>query len=104
MLTNIVLDDDLLERAAPLTGVRERTALVREGLTALIQQQTARRLARLGGFDPEATAAPRRCPSTAACAGPSVKGRNQKLRLSPPYTPAREVRRAPAGKGRRTAG
>ena len=62
MRTTITLDDDLIERAAELTGVRERTALVRAALTALIQQQSARRLARLGGSDPEAMAAPRRRP------------------------------------------
>jgi Arc/MetJ family transcription regulator len=59
MRTTITLDDALLERAAELTGVTERTALIREGLETLIRVESARRLAALGGSDPEAEAAPR---------------------------------------------
>lgn len=62
MRTTIALDDDLLERARRLTGLDERTALVREALQALIARESARRLARLGGSEPKAKPAPRRRP------------------------------------------
>jgi len=62
MRTTITLDDDLLERAEQLTGIEERPALVREALKALIERESARRLARLKGYDPKAEAAPRRRP------------------------------------------
>lgn len=60
MRTTIALDDDLVAEAQRLTGVREKTALVRDALTALIERESSRRLARLGGTDPAAEAAPRR--------------------------------------------
>ena len=60
MRTTVTLDDDLLARAAELTGVTERAALLRVGLTTLIRVESARRLAALGGTDRTATAAPRR--------------------------------------------
>ena len=60
MRTTVVLDDELLEEAADLTGTRERTALLREALKALVQRESARRLALLGGSDSSADAAPRR--------------------------------------------
>jgi Arc/MetJ family transcription regulator len=60
MRTTIVLDDELLAQAQAFTGLRERTALVREALKALIEREAARRLARLGGSEPDLTAAPRR--------------------------------------------
>ena len=49
MRTTINIDDDLLSQAARITGVTERTRLVHDGLEALIQRESARRLARLGG-------------------------------------------------------
>jgi Arc/MetJ family transcription regulator len=60
MRTTINLDDALLERAQSLSGVAERSALLREALTALIQRESARRLARLGGSEPELKPVPRR--------------------------------------------
>jgi len=57
--TTVTIDDDLLARAAELTGVHENVALLREGLQTLIRVESARRLAALGGTDAEATAAPR---------------------------------------------
>lgn len=60
MRTTLALDDDLLAEAQRLTGMREKTAFVREGLRALIQRESARRLARRGGSEPALTAAPRR--------------------------------------------
>jgi Arc/MetJ family transcription regulator len=60
MRTTLVLDDDLLAEAQRLTGVKEKTLLVREGLNALIERESARRLARLGATEPDLTAIPRR--------------------------------------------
>jgi Arc/MetJ family transcription regulator len=60
MRTTLALDDDLLAEAQRLTGTTEKTALVRQALTALIERESARRLARLGGSEPELEAAPRR--------------------------------------------
>ena len=60
MRTTLALDDELLAKAAAFTGLSEKTALVREALKALIERESARRLARLGGSEPELTAAPRR--------------------------------------------
>ncbi len=53
MRTTLALDDHLLAEAASLTGVREKSALVREALKALIEREGARRLARLGGTQPD---------------------------------------------------
>lgn len=60
MRTTVTIDDDLLEQAAELTGLTERTALLREGLQTLIRVESAKRLAALGGSDATASAAPRR--------------------------------------------
>lgn len=60
MRTTMALDDDLLLRAQDLTGLTEKTALVREALKALIEREAARRLARLGGTEPALEAPPRR--------------------------------------------
>jgi len=53
MRTTLNIDDQLYEEAVRLTGVKEKTALLREGLKALIQRESARRLARLGGSEPQ---------------------------------------------------
>ena len=53
MRTTLNIDDDLLEKARVLSGVQEKTALVREGLKALIERESARRLAQLGGSEPQ---------------------------------------------------
>jgi Arc/MetJ family transcription regulator len=58
--TTINLDDELLDEARRLTGMTEKTALVHEGLRALIERESARRLARLGGSEPGLDAVPRR--------------------------------------------
>jgi Arc/MetJ family transcription regulator len=52
MRTIVTLDDDLLADAQELTGLKETSALLREALVALIQRESARRLARLGGSQP----------------------------------------------------
>ncbi len=58
--TTINLDDELLEEARRVSGVEGRTALIHAGLRALIQRESARRLARLGGSDPDLEPIPRR--------------------------------------------
>lgn len=60
MRTTVTLDDDLLATAARLTGTTDRTPLLREALRALIERESARRLARLGGSEPNVAAPPRR--------------------------------------------
>jgi Arc/MetJ family transcription regulator len=60
MRTTLILDDELIDRARGLTGVQEKTALVHEGLRALIARESARRLAALGGTEPGARVVPRR--------------------------------------------
>jgi Arc/MetJ family transcription regulator len=60
MRTTLNIDDELLAEAGRLTGVTEKTALVRAGLEALIAREAGRRLAALGGSDPHAAAGPRR--------------------------------------------
>jgi Arc/MetJ family transcription regulator len=51
MRTTLNIDDALLRRAADLTGVKEKTTLVRLGLEALIARESARRLAEIGGSE-----------------------------------------------------
>jgi Arc/MetJ family transcription regulator len=60
MRTTINLDEQLLSEAQRLTGMRERTALIHEGLRALIERESARRLAQLGGSEPQLDNIPRR--------------------------------------------
>jgi Arc/MetJ family transcription regulator len=62
MRTTINLDDDLITAAQRITGIQERTALLHEGLKALIARESARRLARLGGSEPDLRPIPRRRP------------------------------------------
>lgn len=60
MRTTLIVDENLLERASQLTGIRQKTALVRAGLEALIAREAARRLAALAGTEPALRAVPRR--------------------------------------------
>jgi Arc/MetJ family transcription regulator len=60
MRTTLALDDDLVEKAQEFTGVKEKSSLIREALRALIERESARRLASLGGSDRTAAAPPRR--------------------------------------------
>lgn len=60
MRTTINLDIELVDTARKVSGLTERTALIHEGLRALIQRESARRLARLGGSEPGLRAPPRR--------------------------------------------
>ena len=54
MRTTLALDDTLIAEAQRLTGTTEKTALVRQALTALIERESAQRLAKLAGSDPAA--------------------------------------------------
>lgn len=60
MRTTVALDDDLVRLAQEFTGVDEKAALLREALKALIERESARRLASLGGTMPELKPVPRR--------------------------------------------
>ena len=60
MRTTLALDDELLAKAQAFTGLNEKSALVREALKALIERESARRLARLGGSEPRLALPPRR--------------------------------------------
>jgi Arc/MetJ family transcription regulator len=60
MRTTIVLDDVLLAKAQDLTQLREKTALIKEALKALIERESAKRLACLGGSEPQLDYIPRR--------------------------------------------
>jgi len=60
MRTTLNINDELLERAAKLTGVREKTSLVRLGLESLIAIESSKRLASLGGTEKNLKAIPRR--------------------------------------------
>ena len=59
MRTTVTLDDELLARAEELTGIRERSTLIRDAVELLVRIETGRQLAALGGTDPAADAAPR---------------------------------------------
>jgi Arc/MetJ family transcription regulator len=60
MRATLSLDDELLAKAAFYTGILEKSALLREALGALVEREAARRLARLGGTEPDLAAIPRR--------------------------------------------
>jgi len=60
MRTTVTLDDSQIDRAEKLTGIKERSALVREAVKALIERESARRLALLGGSEPGLEHVPRR--------------------------------------------
>lgn len=60
MRTTLNIDDDLYAQAVELTGMHEKTALVREGLRVLVERESAKRLALLGGSELELTSIPRR--------------------------------------------
>ncbi len=60
MKTTLNIDDEIMAEAARLTGIKEKTTLVRKGLEALIAQESARRLAALGGTEKDLKPVPRR--------------------------------------------
>lgn len=62
MRTTIAIDDELFAKAQEFAGVSEKSAVVREALKAFVEREAARRLARMGGSEPNAEAPPRRRP------------------------------------------
>ncbi|MDP1808025.1 MAG: type II toxin-antitoxin system VapB family antitoxin [Actinomycetota bacterium] len=60
MRTTINIEDELIDKASKLTGINEKTSLVRLGLKALIAKESSVRLAKLGGTEKELTRIPRR--------------------------------------------
>ncbi|MBN1154332.1 type II toxin-antitoxin system VapB family antitoxin [candidate division KSB1 bacterium] len=60
MKTTLNIEDKLIEKASRLTGIKEKTSLVRLGLEALISQESAKRLAKLGGTEKKLDSIPRR--------------------------------------------
>jgi Arc/MetJ family transcription regulator len=65
MRTTVALDDELMDKAQEFTGLKEKSSLLREALKALIERESARRLARLGGTEPDLRVPPRRRPGAA---------------------------------------
>ena len=63
MRTTLNIDETLVDEAKRLTGMKERTEVIHEGLRALISRESARRLAKLGGTEPKLKAIPRRRPA-----------------------------------------
>lgn len=62
MRTTIAIDDELFAKAQEFAGVNEKSAVVREALKAFVEREAARRLARMGGTEPNAKVSPRRRP------------------------------------------
>lgn len=60
MRTTVIIKEDMLKRAAELTGIKGKTALLHAGLEALIEKKARERLIAMGGSDPKATAGRRR--------------------------------------------
>lgn len=60
MRTTINIQNDLIEKASRLTGIKEKTSLVRLGLEALIAKESSKRLAKLGGSEEDLKSIPRR--------------------------------------------
>jgi Arc/MetJ family transcription regulator len=60
MRTTLNIEDELFEKATKLTGIREKTSLVKLGLEALIARESGKRLAKLGGTEKKLEAIPRR--------------------------------------------
>ena len=62
MSTTIAIDDELFAKAREFAGVSEKSAVIRGALKAFVEREAARRLARMGGAEPNAKAPPRRRP------------------------------------------
>jgi Arc/MetJ family transcription regulator len=60
MRTTLNIEDDLIDQASKMTGIKEKTTLVRLGLEALIARESAKRLAKLGGSEKQLKQIPRR--------------------------------------------
>ncbi len=64
MRTTLNIEEGLLEKARQVSGIQEKTALVHEGLRALVARESARRLAALGGSQPRLQSVPRKRPGS----------------------------------------
>jgi len=64
MRTTLIIDDDLLDRAREISGISEKTAVLKAGLEALIAREAAKRLAALGGTERKLRPVPRRRTAT----------------------------------------
>ena len=73
MRTTLNINDDLMAEAQEMTGIKERTAVIHEGLRALIERESARRLARLAGSEKALEDIPRRRPEPQLCVGDDVE-------------------------------
>ena len=62
MRTTINIEDNLIDKASKLTGIKEKTSLVKLGLEALIARESSKRLAKLGGSEKSISSVPRRKP------------------------------------------
>jgi Arc/MetJ family transcription regulator len=62
MRTTIAIDDELFAKAQEFAGVSEKSAVIREALKAFVEREAARRLARMGGTEPNTKVPPRRRP------------------------------------------
>ena len=60
MRTTLNIEDNLMEKASKMTGIKEKTALVKLGLEALIARESGKRLAKLGGTQKQLESIPRR--------------------------------------------
>jgi Arc/MetJ family transcription regulator len=60
MRTTLNIEDNLMEKASKMTGIKEKTALVKLGLEALIARESGKRLAKLGGTQKQLEEIPRR--------------------------------------------
>ena len=60
MRTTLNIEDNLIDKASKMTGIKEKTTLVRMGLEALIAKESAKRLAKLGGTEKQLKPIPRR--------------------------------------------
>jgi Arc/MetJ family transcription regulator len=60
MRTTLNIEDNLMDKASKMTGIKEKTALIKLGLEALIARESARRLARMGGTQKQLKTIPRR--------------------------------------------
>ena len=80
MRTTLNIDEKLLAEARELSGIKEKTALVRAGLEALIQREAARYLAAMGGTMPNIAVPPRRRPDFSSLRSASKSGSQSRRR------------------------
>jgi Arc/MetJ family transcription regulator len=87
MRTTLILDDDLIAKAAKLTGVDEKTKLIHMGLEALIHRESSKRLAAIGGIAPDFEVAARRNTDSYSGFVLSDNGTPSTLKIAEPTPP-----------------